>query len=193
MLTQSSGRISAYRRRAQAGTSLIEVLVAILLLSIGMLALGTMMSFAVQMPKLSGYRAIAVNLASSHVDRIRANPGEFQFYAQPLHKNDWSASEITAGSCAYPDCYVAGQHNLQMKDDLDTRRAVRAQLPAGDMMLTCDSAACTRDSHGNLWIVWQEPKGNASFIAANSDHCPAPVTAMYAELNPRCLYVRFAI
>ena len=190
---QPTEMASTSRQRQQAGTSLIEVLVAILLLSIGMLALATTMAFAVQLPKLSGYRAIAVNLASSHVDRIRANPGEFQFYAQPLHKDDWSASEIAGGNCAYPDCYAAGQHKLQIKDDLDTRLAVRAQLPAGDMMLTCDSAACTKSSHGNLWIVWQEPQGNATFNAATSDNCPTQVAATYPTFNPRCLYVRFSI
>lgn len=193
MLTQSTGIHSASFHREQTGTSMIEVLVAMLLLSIGLLALAAVMSFAVQLPKLSGYRMIAVNLASSHVDRIRANPGEFQFYAQPLHKNDWSTSEVAEGNCTYPDCYVAGQHKLQVKDDLDTRRAIRAQLPAGDMMLTCDSVACSRDSHGNLWIVWQEPQGNATFDASTSDNCPAQVAALYPALNPRCLYMRFSI
>ena len=181
------------RRGGQVGSSLIEVMVAVLLLSFGLLALGTMMAYAVKMPKLSGYRVIAVNLAASHIDRIRANPSDFAFYAQPLHKADWSASEIAAGSCTYPNCYVAGQHHLQLKDDLDTRRAVRAQLPAGDMLLNCDNAACAVGSQGNLWIVWQEPASNASFNSSASDNCPAQVADTYPELKPRCLYVRFAI
>ncbi len=166
---------------------------AVLLLSFGVLALGTMMAFVVQMPKVSGYRIVAVNLASSHIDRIRANPGEFAFYAQPLHKDLWSASEISAGSCAYPNCYVAGQHNLALKDDLDTRRAARGQLPAGDMLLNCDTAVCTTGSQGNLWIVWQEPTSNAVFNASTSDNCPTEVGSTYPSLNTRCLYVRFAI
>lgn len=179
--------------KRQAGSSLLEVMVAVLLLSFGMLALGNAIAFAVQMPKLSGYRAIAVSLASSHVDRIRANPNDFQFYAQPLHKDDWSSSEIAAGTCAYPNCYVVGEHNLEIKDDLDTRRAVRAQLPAGDMMLNCDGGTCAAGTPGNLWIVWQEPTTNAVFNASTSDNCPVEVTALYPNLNPRCLYVRFSI
>ena len=57
--------------QAQAGASLLEVLIAILLLSIGLISLGSMLSFSVQMPKLSGYRSGAVNLASSYVERMR--------------------------------------------------------------------------------------------------------------------------
>ena len=63
--------------KSQAGSSLIEVLVSIFILSFGMLALGAMLSFAVQMPKLSGYRSTATNLATAHVERIRANPNGF--------------------------------------------------------------------------------------------------------------------
>ena len=66
---------SGYRK--YAGTSLIEVLVAMLLLSVGMLSLAAMVSYAVQMPKLAGYRAAAVNLAAEEIARMRANPSGF--------------------------------------------------------------------------------------------------------------------
>ena len=75
-----------FHRRHQGGALLIEVLVAMLLLSFGMFSLGAMMSFSVQMPKLSGYRSTAVNLASSHIDRIRANPAGFSAYEKPLRE-----------------------------------------------------------------------------------------------------------
>lgn len=65
------------RSKNEAGATLIEVLVAILLLSFGMLALGAMLSFAVQAPKMSAYRATATNLANSYVERMRANPEGF--------------------------------------------------------------------------------------------------------------------
>jgi type IV pilus assembly protein PilV len=60
-----------------SGASLIEVLVAILVLSFGMLALGSMMAYAVQMPKLAAYRATAANLAASHIERMRGNTAGF--------------------------------------------------------------------------------------------------------------------
>ena len=88
----------------QAGASLITVLVAMLLLSLGMLALGAMLSFAVQMPKLSGYRANAVNLASGYIERIRANPKGLQW---PLQHTEQLRHRLVCQNiiiCAYPDC-----------------------------------------------------------------------------------------
>lgn len=175
-------------RRHQGGALLIEVLVAMLLLSFGMLSLGAMLSFAVQMPKLSGHRSLAVNLASSHIDRIRANPGGFIHYEKPLHESAWSFENIESINCQYPNCDAA---SLAAMDDAATRRAVRIALPAGDLLVTCDTMPCNEDSHGNLWIVWQEPSTKAALDATSSDNCPVQVTAIYTRPPPRCLYVGF--
>ena len=176
-------------RQAQAGASLIEVLVAILLLSFGMLALGVMLSFSIQMPKLSGYRSTAINLASSHIERIRTNPTGFQFYddtyTNALHTG-WSTEPISLTNCDYPNCTVS---TLAAMDDATTRQLLRMQLPYGDMFLTCD--VCSNDSHGNLWIVWQEPTSYAAFDSTTSDNCPIGIPVAYTK--PRCIYLGFSI
>ena len=182
------------RRCSQYGASLIEVLVSVLLLSFGMLSLGAMLSFAVQMPKLSGYRTTAVSLASSHIDRIRANPDGFHFYKHPLQgpasPSAKEKSDTKPPSCAYPDCTLA---SLAVMDDEATRLSVAAQLPAGDMQVNCDTSTCARGSHGNVWIVWQEPSTSAAFDASSSDNCPAQLAAAYPATKPRCIYVGFTI
>jgi type IV pilus assembly protein PilV len=179
----------------QNGASLIEVLVAILLLSFGMLALGAMLSFAVQAPKLSGYRATASNLASSHVERIRANPQGFAKsdgsggnYEASLH----GSTNITYSSsvnCSYPTCAAA---TLAAKDIQDARIDIRRQLPVGDLIMKCSSTPCLKTSYGELWVVWQEPSTNA-LLSASSDNCPTEATTMYTNPSPRCLYIRFKI
>lgn len=177
-------------RRNQDGALLIEVLVAMLLLSLGMLSLGAMLSFSVQMPKLSGYRSAAVNLASSHIDRIRANPGGFPDYEKPLHETAWSFEKIESIDCQYPNCVTA---SLAAMDDAATRRAVRAALPAGDLLVTCDTTPCNQDSHGNLWIVWQEPVTHEKLDTSSWDSCPTEVTKIYTLPKPRCMYVGFKV
>lgn len=178
-------------RRRQSGALLIEVLVAMLLLSFGMLALGVMLSFSVQMPKLSGYRSAAVNLASSHVDRMRANPGAFDRYKTPLHETAWSFEKIESKDCQYPNCNEA---SLAAMDDAATRQAVRDALPAGDLLVTCDNTTpCNKDSHGNLWIVWQDPSSYENLDTSSWDNCPAEVTRIYTQPKPRCLYVSFKL
>ncbi|MEI8169005.1 MAG: type IV pilus modification protein PilV [Rhodoferax sp.] len=189
----------------QKGVSLIEVLVAILLLSFGMLALGAMLSFAVQAPKLSAYRATASNLAASHVERLRANPEGFanNRYTSTLHGSSWTTDVIspTSADCAYPDCT---ETTLAAMDIQATRGAVRRELPAGDIEMWCSAAsapttatACTQTSQGNLWVIWQEPSTN-SLLGASSDQCPPDVTSTYTgypttPTPARCLYLRFKI
>ena len=174
---------------SQTGASLIEVLVAILVLSFGMLALGVMLSFTIQMPKLSGYRSTAINLASSHIERIRANPTVFQSYddtiTNPTHTG-WSFTQITPVNCYYPDCSAS---TLATMDDTVTRQAVRNQLPGGDMYLTYDISS--PNPHGGLWIVWQEPTSYAAFNPTTSDNCPPNISAAY--IKPRCIYLGFTL
>ena len=181
--------------RQARGASLVEVLIALLLLSFGMLSLGAMLAFAVQAPKLSGYRAMAVNLASSHVERMRANPGGFSNggYDKPS-SYDNSRGNLTldpSDTCAYPNCDFA---TLATMDAEQTRVAVRAQLPAGGMFMLRDNhSGILSTTDGNLWIVWQEPDSHAGLDPASSDNCPGEVTQVDATRRPRCLYVRFKL
>ena len=174
----------------QSGALLVEVLVAMLLLAFGMLSLGAMLSFSMQMPKLSSYRAVAVRLASSHIDRIRANPTGFDFYKKPLGATEWSFETIALKDCQYPDCTEA---SLAAMDDAATRRAVRIALPAGDMLVTCDSTSCNKDSHGDVWVVWQDPGMYSNFDTSSWDSCPAEITRIYTQPTPRCVYVGFKL
>ena len=177
--------------KGQSGASLIEVLIAILLLSFGMLSLGAMMAFGVQLPKLSAYRAVAVNLATAHIERIRANPTGFgaDNYSAAL-SYDGTTTNVALADCAYPTCTPA---SLATMDNAAANQAIRSQLPAGGMMLTCDPTPCIWNSFGNLWEIWQEPTTYAALNPATSDNCPVSVTSTYTDPRPRCLYVRFKL
>ena len=174
---------------------MLEVLVAILILSFGMLALGAMLSLSVQLPKLAAYRATATHLAFSHIERIRANPTEFQksdgkYAVEPL-SYDGTFNNIPLADCIYDQCSPS---TLAIMDNAATQRAIRMTLPAGGMLVTCDTATCSAASYGNLWIVWQEPSTYSALNPSSSDNCPAEITAKYnTDPKPRCLYVRFKI
>lgn len=178
-----------------AGASLIEVLVAILILSFGMLSLGAMLSFSVQLPKLSGYRAAATNLASSTVERIRANPDGFSSgnYVAGLNEtsaNGWSFTAISLSDCSYATCTSS---SLATMDIQASRSAVRRELPGGDLIMKCSTSPCAKTSYGEIWIIWQEPSTFAALTPSSSDNCPTEATTLYTDPKPRCLYVRFKI
>ena len=174
--------------RNQSGSSLIEVLVAVLILSFGMLALGGMIAYAVQLPKLAALRASATNLAASHIERMRANITGFQngSYDESLSYNATS-TPVTLNNCTYPSCTAT---SLATMDKAATLSALRRELPAGGLRLERDGAS--GPTVGNLWIIWQEPTTFASISPSASDNCPAAV-ATFTNPRPRCLYVRFEL
>lgn len=179
-------------RSRQSGTSLIEVLVAVLILSFGLLSLGAMLSFSVQMPRLSGYRTTATNIATDHIERIRANPAEFALGTYAVASNyDGTFNSISLADCAYPNCTEA---TLAAMDNAATRYAARTLLPKGGLMVTCDAVGCNAsNNYGNLWIIWEEPSTSAVLNAGNSDSCPAQVVNANFNPAPRCLFVRFKL
>ena len=178
-------------RHVQSGASLIEVLVAILVLSFGMLALGGMMAFAVQLPKLAAYRATATNLAASHIERMRANPAGFASgsYSETMTFN---ATLPSVSACYYPLCTST---SIAALDKDYSNLAIRRELPSGGMRMTCTGACTGLD--GDLWVIWQEPSTFAALDALNSDECPNPATSptftAFTSPQPRCLRIRFRL
>lgn len=175
----------------QGGSSLIEVLVAVVILSFGMLSLSGMLAYAVQMPKLAAYRAAAANLAAGHIERMRANTTGFanQTYKETMSYN---ADLPSVTPCTYPDCTA---DTIAALDKNETSLAIRRELPLGGMRTTC-AGACT-ELAGDIWIVWQEPATFAALNPENSDECPTatdePAFTAFESPKPRCLHVRFRL
>jgi type IV pilus assembly protein PilV len=180
-------------RQRQTGSSLIEVLVAILILSFGMLALGGMMSYAVQMPKLAGYRASATTIGAGLVDRMRANTAGFAAGAYQASAATYygviNASLPERSGCAYPNCSTS---NIANQDKFDTVSALRNALPptgTAGIALSC-VGNCTA-LEGTLYVIWDEP----SFISAlnntsSDENCG--VTSSNG-IPPRCVVIRFKL
>lgn len=175
---------------SQTGSSLIEVLVAILVLSFGMLALGGMMSYAVQLPKLAGYRSSATTIAAGHVDRMRTNLTGFKSGAYVTAATSYNVVLPVISQCTYPLCQPA---DIATLDKDETNRALRRELPGNTagMFVSC-SGDCTL-AEGKLWVVWDEPSAVAALDASTSDECPPGLTGAIANAPPRCLLIRFKL
>jgi type IV pilus assembly protein PilV len=176
-------------RYRQAGASLVEVLVALLVLSLGMLSLCGVLVFAVQSPKLSAHRATAVNLAASHIESMRANPAGFYggSYVTPLR---WGSAPLARPivPCAYPSCAhsaLADQDTAALSD------AIRLALPGGGMRISCEPSPCAPASYGDVWVIWQEPATFAALASDMSGACPPEMPPPPASTQPRCVHLRF--
>ena len=132
-------RTQFIQRPTQSGFTLVEVLVALIVLSIGMLGIAALYLDTLRASRQALVRTQAVNLAGDIADRIRAN-------------------RVTAG--AY-DCDGVCEEDegtgVMAIDDLNAwRSAVEAQLPGGSASITYTAAVPNVPSVYNISLSWTE-------------------------------------
>jgi type IV pilus assembly protein PilV len=188
-----------YSRSKQHGASLIEVLISVLILSFGMLSLGGMMIYAIQMPKLAAYRATATTQGAAFVERMRANKAGFaadnyaSTGAEALSYNKVTPDVYTTAACVYPNCTAQQIADFDAKETLKT---LRRELSALSGMRVVCSVSC-QSFEGDLWVMWDEPSQLQGLSFSSADECPDPTaTPAFAGFNtpkPRCLHIKFKL
>ena len=111
-------------RRAE-GFTLIEVLIALVILAVGMLGIASLLLSALQSSRIAASRTHAVNLAGDIVERIRANRGAGTIYD----------TEITVAPALVANCETAAQTctpaQMAQNDLSRWQSAIAATLPGG--------------------------------------------------------------
>ncbi|MCP4996876.1 MAG: type IV pilus modification protein PilV [Gammaproteobacteria bacterium] len=165
--------MSTFSYRYSRGTSLVEVLVATVVVSMGLLGVAALQVTALQGANDTQYRSRATDLAMSLADRIRANP---------LADNNY---RIAAGvACAVPANICAMKPNetdgsalnctsTQMATydlwEIRCLNGIQDALPGGDLAVTCadavagDGDACSPNSTFELNVSWQTKSEDAGF------------------------------
>lgn len=176
-------------RVAQVGVSLIEVLVAMLVVSFGVLALSGLMTNAARYGKTSEFRAVATLLANDAADRMRANiPGVRAGSYELTAAYEWlSEPPAAVAGCteAASSCDAAG---LAAKDLAEWRRSLFFGLPggAGYIDVSDDFAAA------DVWVAWIDPAAVEEQVAGQDrrTECPA---VFNTDDKPRCVYFRVGL
>ena len=110
-------------RRRQAGVSIVEALVALVILSVGMLGIAGLYLESIRANRTALSRTTAVQLVNDMGDRIRANRGGIDQYTLV------SGTPPTGGvDCATTNCTAA---QLALFDKVRWYQAVVAGLPNG--------------------------------------------------------------
>ena len=107
--------------KKSAGFSLIEALVSLIVISVGMIGIASLYGQGLTAGRVALTRTIAVNLASTMADNIRANPLAKGAYAAGAANN--ACVPPGAAKCA-PDQMAAHDLFLWSQD-------IQAQLPNG--------------------------------------------------------------
>ena len=156
----------ALARRCR-GMTLVESLVALVVLSVGMLGIAGLMLTGISSNRSALYRTQAVNLASDMAERIRANANARIAYDSLAYDGapdlqDCAPTANDAGS----NCTVA---QLAEDDLARWMESIRTALPAfrgepaqGDVQVIAAGFAGQPDTY-RINVSWQEPREQTPF------------------------------
>lgn len=201
--------VVAAKRSSEKGSTLLEVLVSILLVSFGLAAMMGMQMYSQAVNKNAVNKGAAITLANELADLMRANPRGFQNRIYHLAAPYFNSATYTPTAAPTPCIYPCGANPITAVsvanaatqvalNDLDYfRQRVRSTLPAGGFHVQTLNVAPVLAEQADIWIIWNEAlvlninmtttTGGVTTTTsseANIDDCPAGVT------NARCIRFR---
>lgn len=133
----------------QAGFTLVEVLIAMIVMSVGMLGIAGLYLHSIQAGRTSVFRHQAITLAGDIADRIRANPSAGVNY-QAIGQDHGC---VNGGVDCTPT--EMAQNDIDLWD-----AQVADALPAGDVAIVfTDNGGVSPDTY-QITITWQEAGQN---------------------------------
>lgn len=154
--------------RKQQGLSIIEVLVAMLILAVGLLGMASLQVRAVSDTTNSSFRSIAIFYANDMADRIRANPVAEQ---GNLYNDETGGSEkvncLNATGCNSTD--------MAAHDKYEWLKNVGEALPAGTGEI---------NKNGNLYTVTVSWNARVQAENANGDAVGTATSSVNFSFEP---------
>ncbi|HNS28548.1 MAG TPA: type IV pilus modification protein PilV [Steroidobacteraceae bacterium] len=147
-------------RMRQRGVSIVEALVALVVLSIGLLGIAGLFVESLRSSRTALLRTHAVNLASDIADRIRANASARDAYETATYGGAPAAHNCApTASEAGRNCTVA---ELAEDDLASWQEAVSLALPAlpdpaNAAVVEFEAGAAGRPDRYLITVAWQEP------------------------------------
>jgi type IV pilus assembly protein PilV len=170
--------------RRQTGASLLEVLIAILIMSFGIAGVALLMAATIQYNKTSQYQMVALQIATQLAESMRANTDGFM--AGAYTKTDAYSSGVVAVSL--PDCAnisACTSSEIASIDKAQVANTLRLALPGGDFNVLRNG------NRADIWIMWMEPK-TATSLSMGTANCRAAAISGLGD-PPRCFYMRAAL
>ena len=155
---------SIHGRHRQAGFTLLEVLIALLVLSIGLLGLAALQTTGLRSNQMASMRTLATQFTYDITDRMRSNPAG-------VANGDYVIAR-TASPASVPA-------SIAEADLAEWRNNITQRLPNGMSDITqCDSSttpSCDELTHV-VTVYWNESRRDTSSVAATFNCPPASDT-----------------
>lgn len=176
---------TGYRICTKRGFSLLEVLIAVVVLSIGLLGLAGLQFMALRGNNQSYERTQAHVLAYELADAMRANRvAAGRDKAFELDVDDPTpvvGTDCAAGPCTQADAaaFALARWHARM----------RVVLPSGNASIICSTPACGMNLVQTISVIWDENRlGVPSNVAGPATSCP---TAFNPAVHLACVQVSF--
>ena len=142
-------------RRRMAGVTLVESLVALVVISVGMLGIAGMYLSSLQASRSANMRVQAMNLTTDISDRIRANRRALTNYTVS------ATGTGTAHDCATATCTPK---DIAENDLYVWKQAISTTLPANanGTVVFVDNAAPNPDRY-TITVTWREPNSDIDY------------------------------
>ena len=146
-------RAGAPRARNQRGFSMIEVLIAVLVLGLGLLGLAMLQTLNVRYAQSANYRTRATNLAYDLLDQIRANRALALQFENTVTKESFAS--VTGKQCTRP---ITTQDGLITTEENAVRWRCQVRAALGP-----EAYAIVRRSNNeySIEIAWSDLQGAA--------------------------------
>jgi len=177
-------RLAFARRTRQTGASLLEILIAILIMSFGITGIALLMTSVIQYNKMSQYQMVALQAASQLAESMRGNTDAFMVDAYSRTGTySSSISAQTVPSCAVTSACTSAE--IAAITSAIFANNLRNALPGGDYRLE------RTGTKADIWIMWLEPGVDNSLVLATDNCIPSAISGL--SIRPRCLFLEVAL
>lgn len=177
----------------QSGASLIEVLVAVLVFSIGLLGMAGLASATFGYNKTAQLRMTGLTLANDYAERARMNIAGFDNDGYTLALSDSAPSKFVFDNTAIDQADdTTAASNVAQSDRYEFLTEVARRLPGGEAVVKVASTPSTRNRGMDLWILWQEPNTSADVFTNNQASCPEDLSTDNKAIYS-CMYFRVVL
>ena len=185
-------RVGTRAASRQQGATLVEVLVSLLIISLGLLGIAGLAASTFSYNKTAQLRLTGAALASDYADRARLN-----VFGYDQGNYNIAYDDAVDDAALDPDTLVIDEAidataatAVAAFDRNDFMQTVAQRLPQGRVVVVTDPA---NNRTMDFWLVWQEPtasEGNAlALFEAGQRNCPDDLPAADEPLAS-CMYFK---
>ncbi len=193
MFAYSRLRANPITFRQVRGTSLVEVMVALLLLSIGLLSMAGIHATSLKLVKINQSRTAASEIAQAMGDAVRGNV-DAAFGGRYTRIITGGSNVAASPTCT--DAAVICTPNQIAASDMFSLRQMAAALPGGDIYSVLNAVAGSAAPSLTVWVYWAPVETDVNIsktdqVAWDSSRegCPANVAA----LTPRRQCISYVV